>query len=155
MKRGMDRRSVEEVKHAGIDEKSFRKGQSYVSLLYDLNASRVLEVMADRTTESAITLLSTLPEQRRNEIATVAVDMWVPFITVAGATLPNAAIVHDRFHIVSYLTNMIDEVRRKENKTLRAAVSMIWSGLAIHGYAIPTTGVKKIKPLFLAFNQKG
>ena len=44
----MDRRFVEEVKHVSIDEKNFRKGQSYVSLLYDLNASRVLEVVADK-----------------------------------------------------------------------------------------------------------
>ena len=117
----MDRRSVEEVKHLGIDEKSFRKGQSYASLLYDLNASRVLEVVADRTAESATALLSTLPEQQRNEVAAVAVDMWVPFMTAVEATLPNAAIVHDKFHIVSYLTKMVDQVRRKENKTLRAA----------------------------------
>ena len=121
VKRGMDRRSVEEVKHLGIDEKSFRKGQSYASLLYDLNASRVLEVVADRTAESATALLSTLPEQQRNEVAAVAVDMWVPFMTPVEATLPNAAIVHDKFHIVSYLTKMVDQVRRKENKTLRAA----------------------------------
>ena len=82
----MDRHSVEEVKHLGIDEKSFRKGQFYVSLLYDLNTSRVLEVVADRTTESATTLWSTLPEQRRNEVAAVAVGMWVPFITAIEAT---------------------------------------------------------------------
>ena len=37
----------------------------------------------------------------------------------------------------------------------KRVLNMIWSGLAIHGYAILTTGVKKIKPLFLAFNQKG
>ena len=86
VKRGMDRRSVEEVKHLGIDEKSFRKRQFYVSLLYDLNTSRVLEVVADRTTESATTLWSTLPEQRRNEVAAVAVGMWVPFITAIEAT---------------------------------------------------------------------
>ncbi len=66
--------------------------------------------MADRTTESATTLLSMLPEQRRNEIAAVAVDMWDPFMTAVGTTLPNAAIVHDKFHIVSYLTKMVDEV---------------------------------------------
>ena len=68
--------------------------------------------MADRTTESATTLLSMLPEQRRNEVVAVAVavDMWVPFMTAVEATLPNAAIVHDKFHIVSYLTKMVDEV---------------------------------------------
>ena len=111
--------SVEKVKHVGIDEKSFRKGQSYASLLYDLNASRVLEVVTDRTTESATALLSTLPEQRRNEVTAVAVDMWVPFMTAVGATLPNAPIIHDKFHIVSYLTTMVDAVRR----THRAEVS--------------------------------
>ncbi len=35
--REMNRRSVDEVKHVGIDEKNFRKGQSYACLLYDLN----------------------------------------------------------------------------------------------------------------------
>ena len=70
------------------------------------------EVVADRTTESATTLWSTLPEQRRNEVAAVAVDRWVPFMMAVGATLPNAVIVHDKFHIVSYLTNMVDAMRR-------------------------------------------
>ena len=32
---------------------------------------------------------------------------------------------------------------------------MIWSGLAIHGYAIQTTGFRKTKTLFTRFNQKG
>ncbi len=81
-------------------------------------------------------------------------------MTAVGVTLPNAAIVHDKFHIVSYLTNMVDEVRRKENKTLRAAgiddlVGARYTGLAIHGYAIQTTGLIKIKTLFTHFNQKG
>ena len=155
VKRGMDRHSVEEVKHVGIDEKSFRKGQSYVSLLYDLNASRVLEVGADRTTESATTLLSTLPEQRRNEVAAVAVDMWVPFMTAVGATLPNAAIVHDKFHIVSYLTNMVDEVRRKENKTLRAAGIDDLVGSRYTWLRNPVKWTQKDKDTFYALQSKG
>jgi len=120
VKRGMARRSIEKVKHVGIDEKSFLKGQSYVSLLYDLNGSRVLEVVKDRTTEAATALVATLPEEKRNEVEAVAVDMWEPFITAIESGFPNADIVHDKFHIVSYLTKMIDEVRRKENKELKA-----------------------------------
>ncbi len=42
-------------------------------------------------------------------------------MTAVEANLPNAAIVHDKFHVVRYLTTMVDEVRRRENKTLKAA----------------------------------
>ena len=128
VKRGMDRRSVEEVKHVGSDEKSFRKGQSYVSLLYDLNASRVLEVVAGRTTESATTLLSTLPEQRRNEVAAVAVDRWVPFMTAVGTTRTPPLFTTSFISSVilqQWLTRCGELTEPKsaanENKTLRAA----------------------------------
>jgi len=36
----------------GIDEKSFRRGHSYVSILTDLTGHRVLEVVEDRTEEA-------------------------------------------------------------------------------------------------------
>ncbi len=111
--------------------------------------------MADRTTESATTLLSTLPEQRRNEIAAVAVDMWVPFMTVAGATLPNVAIVHDKFHIVSYLTKMVDEVRRKENKTLRAAGIDDLVGSRYTWLRNPNNWSEKDKATFSCLQSKG
>ncbi len=123
--------------------------------LYDLNASRVLEVVADRTTESATALLSTLPEQRRNEVAAVAVDMWVPFMTAVGATLPNVAIVHDKFHIVSYLTTMVDEVRRKENKTLRVAGINDLVGSRYTWLRNPDNWSEKDKATFSCLQSKG
>ncbi len=111
--------------------------------------------MADRTKESATTLLSMLPEQRRNEVAAVAVDMWVPFMTVAGTTLPNVAIVHDKFHIVSYLTNMVDEVRRKENETLRAAGIDDLVGSRYTWLHNPHNWSEKDKATFYALQSKG
>ena len=120
VKRGMDRRSVEEAKHVGIDEKSFRKGQSYVSLLYDLNASRVPEVVADRTTESATALLSTLPEQQRNEVAAVAVDMWVPFMMTIETTRTSPLFTTSFISSV-ILQQWLTKSVANENKTLRAA----------------------------------
>ena len=119
--------------------------------------------MADRTTESATTLLSMLPEQRRNEIAAVAVDMWDPFMTAVGATLPNAAIVHDKFHIVSYLTKMVDsvrrahraEVRRKENKTLRAAGINDLVGSRYTWLRNPNNWSEKDKATFSCLQSKG
>ena len=53
VQRGLARRSVEAVRHVGLDEKSFGKGHSYVSVLTDLDGSRVLEVVEERTEEAA------------------------------------------------------------------------------------------------------
>ena len=36
MERGLERRQLEAMKHLGMDEKSFRRGQSYITLLTDL-----------------------------------------------------------------------------------------------------------------------
>jgi transposase len=45
VERGLQRRPMQEVKQVGIDEKCFQSGQNYVSVLTDLNESRVLEVV--------------------------------------------------------------------------------------------------------------
>ena len=118
--RGLARRELKDIKHIGIDEKSFLKGQSYGSVLYDLDEARVLEVVKDRTEEAAIALLSTIPEKIRENVKAVAVDMWEPFLTGIKTVLPDAAIVHDKYHIVSYLTKAVDQVRRLEHKALKA-----------------------------------
>jgi transposase len=119
VQRGLARRDLDKTNHIGIDEKSFLKGQSYASIMYDLDESRVLDVVKGRTEESAKTLLKTLPEKKRTEIKAVAVDMWVPFLTAISEVLPNSEIVHDKYHVVSYLNKAVDEVRRGENKALQ------------------------------------
>ena len=45
----MQRRSVGELEYVGIDEKSFRKGHSYVTIMTDLEDRRVLDVVETRT----------------------------------------------------------------------------------------------------------
>lgn len=90
VQRGLERRSVAELKHAGMDEKSFKRGQSYITTLNDIGAdnARVLEVVEGRTQEAALTLLETLPEPQRAQVQAVALDMWDPFLK-GGA--PSAA----------------------------------------------------------------
>ncbi len=119
VKRGLERRSLDGMTHARIDEKSFLKGQSYASVLYDLGGSRVVDVVQERTQEAATALLGSLPQDVRDGIEAVAVDMWDPFLAAIKTTLPTATIVHDKYHLVSYLTKAVDEVRRKEHKVLK------------------------------------
>ena len=118
VERGLVRRIDDQINYAGIDEKNFGKGHSYISVLTDLNQGRILEVVKDRTLESAESLLNKLSLKQKQGIKAVAMDMWDAFMTATKTILPKADIVHDKFHIASYLGKAVDEVRRKENKQL-------------------------------------
>lgn len=118
VERGLARRREEEIIHIGIDEKSFLKGHSYVSILNDLNKGRVLDVIEGRTEESAETLLNILSEQQKDKVEAIAMDMWAAFMNAAGTVLPEADIVHDKYHIAGYLGKAVDAVRKKENRIM-------------------------------------
>ncbi|MBP7946484.1 MAG: ISL3 family transposase [Verrucomicrobia bacterium] len=120
VERGLERRQLEGLKHLGMDEKSFGRGQSYITLLTDLEQSRVLDVVEDRTAEAAGQLLQTLTPEQKETVEAVAVDMWEPFIRTIEKELPEADIVHDKFHVSKYLGEAVDKVRRQEHKELMA-----------------------------------
>lgn len=119
VERGLDRRTLQSVRHVGMDEKSFGKGHDYVSLMTDLDDHRVLDVAKDRTIEAADELWQTLEENQRLEVESVSVDMWQAFMTSATKNAPEAEIVHDRFHISKYLGEAVDRVRREEQRKLK------------------------------------
>src|SRR5690606_6604938 len=119
VRRGLEERDMDNIAHVGIDEKSFGKGQDYVSVLVDLDEHRVLEVAEGRTGESAKTLWNTLSDEQKDNVEAVAMDMWPAFISSASAHVPEAEIVHDRFHIRTHLSEAVDQVRRAEHKALK------------------------------------
>jgi len=119
VKRGMDRRNYSGLTfdHLSIDEKSFKKGHHYITVLSHPASGCVLDVEEDRTKEACKKLLSnSLTTEQLNKVSAISMDMWKAFIQTAQEILPNASIVHDRFHLVKYLNEAIDKVRRREVK---------------------------------------
>ena len=102
-----------------IDEKSFGKGHNYVSVMTDIDQSRVLEVTPDRTRESADELWKTLSEEQRRNVTAVCMDMWQAYEASTEENVPNTRIVHDHFHISKYLNEAVDKVRRAEHRQLQ------------------------------------
>ncbi|HCN79126.1 MAG TPA: ISL3 family transposase [Verrucomicrobiales bacterium] len=123
VQRGLERRSVAGIKHAGMDEKSFKRGQSYITTLNDIDAdnARVLEVVEGRTHQAAVTLLESIPAAQRSEVRAVALDMWDPFLKAVRQVLPEADIVHDKYHVTAHLNTAVDTVRKAEHTRLLAA----------------------------------
>jgi len=123
VQRGLARRQREIVSQVGVDEKAFRKGHSYLTLVNDLVRKRVLYVAEERKQSSLDGFWETLTEEQINGIEAVAMDMWDPYVASTRAHLPEAdgKIVFDKFHVAKHLGDAVDRVRRKENKILRAA----------------------------------
>ena len=121
VERGMLRRNDDDIAHVGMDEKSTERGHSYASILTDIDRSRVLDVVPERTLTAAKTLLGRLTLQQRKSVKAVAMDMWPAFMSAARACLPQADIVHDRFHVAKYLGEAVDAVRRAEHRLLSKA----------------------------------
>lgn len=68
VERGLERRSLDEVRHVGIDEKSFRRGHDYLSLLTDLSGAHVLEVSEGREQSAADQLWAALPAEQLAQV---------------------------------------------------------------------------------------
>lgn len=121
VERGMLRRSEDDVPYLGLDEKSSERGHSYVSILTDIDRSRVLDLVPERKLEAAKSLLGTLSPIQRASVKAVAMDMWPAFMSAAHTCLPQADIVHDRFHVSKYIGEAVDAVRRQEHRSLAQA----------------------------------
>jgi transposase len=128
VQRGLARRKVEDVKAVGFDEKSFKRGQSFISHLCDLRGRRILEVVEGRNEQSARALWQSLPEDVSSRIEDAVMDMSAGFAAAARIEAPQARITYDTFHVVSHLNKAVDEVRRAEHKELLAQGDEILKG---------------------------
>ncbi len=81
VERGLAKRDLEGIRYVGIDEKSFGKGQDYVSVMTDPKASRVIEVAEGRSEESAGILWNSLTDKQKSHISAVSIDMWQAYET--------------------------------------------------------------------------
>ena len=122
VRRGLQRRSVEAPRRIGVDETSFQKRHEYVSVVCDLDRSRVLHVADGRGKESLDQFYRQLPPQQLARIEQVAMDMWEPFINSTREHVPEAEdkIAFDKFHVAKHLGDAVNDVRKAEHRALMA-----------------------------------
>ena len=118
VERGLKRRPKDVVfRHLSIDEKSFKRNHKYVTVLSSPTSGLIIDICEDRTKKATKELLNkVLYKGNKDKVETISVDMWKAYLTSIEEVLPNAKVVHDRFHLVKYLNEAIDKVRRREVK---------------------------------------
>ena len=120
VERGLLNREENDIEYIGIDEKSMKKGHNYITVLSDTKERRIIEVGESRTQIATQSLLNKgLTDKQRSQIKGVSIDMWKGFMNAVKEELPDAQIVHDKFHIIKYLNDAVDKTRRAESKELQ------------------------------------
>jgi transposase len=115
---GLRHRKRAPVHMIGIDEVSRRKGQVYLTVVYDLERRVLLWVGEDRTEEAVKKFFTQeLGKRRCSTLRVVCMDMSA-YVNLVRKHAPQAQILFDRFHIVKHLQEAVDEVRRSEVRRL-------------------------------------
>lgn len=121
VRRGLARRPAGAARYLGIDEHSYLKHFQFVTMVVDLERQTVLHVADDRTADTLGGYFDGLSIDDRLAIEAIAMDMWDPYRKTVRDTVPDgdAKIVFDRFHVMRFVTEAMDQVRRRENRALR------------------------------------
>jgi transposase len=121
--RGRARKEARPIAYIGVDEKAFRKGHRYHTVVCDLDRATVEFVAEERRTESLATYYAQLTDEQQSALQAVAMDMWEPYIRATRTGLPDgdAKIVFDRFHIMRDMTKAVDTVRKQEHRAFLRA----------------------------------
>ena len=97
----------------GIDEKSYRKGQRYLTVVTDLVTGRVVWTGIGRSQAVVGQFFTDLGATRAAALTHVACDGadWIHPVVAEHA--PDAVICLDAFHVVAWAGERIDEIRRR------------------------------------------
>jgi len=101
------------VRHLGVDDWAWRKGQDYGTILVDLDLHRVIELLPDRAAESFSEWL-----QQHPEIVTVARDRCGLYAEGAALGAPQSQQVADRFHLILNLSSTMERVLEERSRKL-------------------------------------
>ena len=119
VERGLSRRTHEDVHLIGVDEKAFKRGHNYFTIVSNLEDGTVLHVEETRKRVALESFYDELTDAQRDEIYAVAMDIWEPYVSATKDRLPEVPIVFDKSHVVRHLVDAVDKMRRQENKMLR------------------------------------
>ena len=114
VQRGLARKSPTVMPRLCVDEKGMGHGQNYLTI--------VEYVGPERQRESLDAFWKSLTVAQLAGVEAVAMDMWEPYVQSTLAHVPGATtkIVHDPFHLVKYMNEAVNEVRKSEHRRLQA-----------------------------------
>jgi transposase len=110
------------VESIAVDETSFKKGHSYVTVIVDAQARRVIDVEPGRGVEQVEAFSYKLEEKGGSceKIHSASSDMSSTYCAGIQFCFPNAKHTVDKFHVKKLMLEAMDAVRRAEQKAQKS-----------------------------------
>jgi transposase len=100
------------LRKIGIDEVSFRRGQRYLTVVVDHETARVVWAQEGRDEATLERFFEQLGPARAAALRFVTADAAAWIENVLARRCPQATVCLDPFHVVSWATDALDQVRR-------------------------------------------
>ena len=105
-------------KALSIDEFKGDAGAKFQVILNDLEQRTCVDVLPDRSKERLLVDLLRYPQEERESVRLVCMDMSEYFRSLVHSCFPNAKIAVDKFHAVRMANDALDSVRKSVQKDL-------------------------------------
>ena len=118
---GLDPARLDQLFEIGVDEVSWRKGHSYLTLVSDHRLGKMVWGREGKDSATLDAFFDELGAERSAKISAVSMDLGLAFQKSVRAEghAPQAVICFDPFHVVQLATNALDKVRREVWQELR------------------------------------
>jgi transposase len=107
------------LRRIGIDEISYRRGHKYLTIVVDHDTGRLVWAAVGRDKATLGQFFDLLGEERSHLVKLVSADAAEWIATVVAERCPNATLCADAFHMVSWATRALDDVRREIWRTAK------------------------------------
>jgi transposase len=96
-----------------VDEKAWKRGHKYVTVVTDVDTATVIWVSEGRGKASLDEFFKILGPERCKKIETVSKDMHQEYADSCAEHIPQAKEVADAFHVIKHLNEAIDGCRKE------------------------------------------
>ena len=111
----------------GIDEIHLLSGNRAV--ITNITQKTLIDMLEDRKLETIVSFLNKLPDKQN--VKYITIDMWRPYKTAVNKVLPHAKIIIDKFHVIKYANQVMDNLRKELSRS-----ELLKKNKKIIGYSI-------------------
>lgn len=111
---------IEPVVALGVDDWSQRKGHVFGTILVNLQAHKIIDLLPDRTADGLAAWLD-----GQSTIEFVTRDRAGAYAEAVRRGAPTAVQVADRFHVLKNLTHVVERVLSRQHAALHAAAEAV------------------------------
>ena len=101
----------------GVDDFAYKRGQTYGTLIVDLERSKPIDLLKDRTSSTLEAWLKKHPS-----VEIICRDRATEYAKACDQGAPNAVQVLDRWHVLKNLREALERVITRERKSIRIAL---------------------------------